>query len=302
MNEPTRFVIQLYQFTLLIRDTIFYGFHREFYDVTSYQMRQKQFEMFLHEKGIIRQILSRLPDQGTKIIEKLDSFMNLFYKHPAKAMQIKDQKLIFSLAYIHLLYDHIIVLHHIFTDILKSYLKSPQMASQIELPIGQVIEHDQLFFKSLILLGIVNEIDFHSALLKSLTHPSSENPSKDSKPKENIEKRMQFFITILLDQKKRNQSDDIGLQNAFIEAEKLVQMVQGKIPTPTKDGPAFVQGKPTGVMINGELRMFLNEVISMLRDQITLVRNISEQQWLTAFNELKSQLEDAHPSNPPAAA
>ena len=302
MNEQTRFVVQLYQFTLLIRDTFFYGFHREFYDVASYQTRQKQLEMFLNEKGIVRQILSRLPDQGIKITEKVDSFMNLFYREPIKAMQIKDDKLIFSLSYIHLLYDHVIVLHQIFTDILKSYLKSPAITEHITVPIQPVIEHDQLFFKSLLLLGIVNEIDFHSALLKSLSKKLVEEPNSDPKPKENIQKRLHFFITLMVDQKRRNQLDDLGLKNVYLEAQNLVDMVQGKTPTPIKDGPPTIKGKPTGVVVNGELRMFLNEVIAMLRDQITLVRNISEQQWLAAFNDLKTNLEETDQVNPSAAA
>jgi hypothetical protein len=302
MNEQTRFVVQLYQFTLLIRDTVFYGFHREFYDVASYQTRQKQLEMFLNEKGIVRQILSRLPDQGIKITEKVDSFMNLFYREPMKAMQIKDDKLIFSLSYIHLLYDHVIVLHQIFTDILKSYLKSPAITEHITVPIQPVIEHDQLFFKSLLLLGIVNEIDFHSALLKSLSKKLVEEPNSDPKPKENIQKRLHFFITLMVDQKRRNQLDDLGLKNVYLEAQNLVDMVQGKTPTPIKDGPPTIKGKPTGVVVNGELRMFLNEVIAMLRDQITLVRNISEQQWLAAFNDLKTNLEETDQVNPSAAA
>jgi hypothetical protein len=88
----------------------------------------------------------------------------------------------------------------------------------------------------------------------------------------------------------------------YFEAENLVNMVQGKIPTPTKDGPPVIKGKPTGAVVNGELRMFLNEVIAMLRDQITLVRNISEQQWLAAFNDLKTNLEDTNQINPAAAA
>lgn len=302
MNEQTRFVVQLYQFTLLIRDTVFYGFHREFYDLASYQTRQKQLEMFLNEKGIVRQILSRLPDQGIKITEKVDSFMNLFYREPIKAMQIKDDKLIFSLSYIHLLYDHVIVLHQIFTDILKSYLKSPAITEHITVPIQPVIEHDQLFFKSLLLLGIVNEIDFHSALLKSLSKKLVEEPNSDPKPKENIQKRLHFFITLMVDQKRRNQLDDLGLKNVYLEAQNLVDMVQGKTPTPIKDGPPTIKGKPTGVVVNGELRMFLNEVIAMLRDQITLVRNISEQQWLAAFNDLKTNLEETDQVNPSAAA
>jgi hypothetical protein len=302
MNEQTRFVVQLYQFTLLIRDTVFYGFHREFYDVASYQTRQKQLEMFLNEKGIVRQILSRLPDQGIKITEKIDSFMNLFYREPMKAMQIKDDKLVFSLSYIHLLYDHVIVLHQIFTDILKSYLKSPAITDHITVPIQPVIEHDQLFFKSLLLLGIVNEIDFHSALLKSLSKKLVEEPNSDPKPKENIQKRLHFFITLMVDQKRRNQLDDLGLKNVYLEAQNLVDMVQGKTPTPIKDGPPTIKGKPTGVVVNGELRMFLNEVIAMLRDQITLVRNISEQQWLAAFNDLKTNLEETDQVNPSAAA
>jgi hypothetical protein len=302
MNEQTRFVVQLYQFTLLIRDTVFYGFHREFYDVASYQTRQKQLEMFLNEKGIVRQILSRLPDQGIKITEKIDSFMNLFYREPMKAMQIKDDKLVFSLSYIHLLYDHVIVLHQIFTDILKSYLKSPAITEHITVPIQPVIEHDQLFFKSLLLLGIVNEIDFHSALLKSLSKKLVEEPNSDPKPKENIQKRLHFFITLMVDQKRRNQLDDLGLKNVYLEAQNLVDMVQGKTPTPIKDGPPTIKGKPTGVVVNGELRMFLNEVIAMLRDQITLVRNISEQQWLAAFNDLKTNLEETDQVNPSAAA
>jgi len=302
MNEQTRFVVQLYQFTLLIRDTVFYGFHREFYDVASYQTRQKQLEMFLNEKGIVRQILSRLPDQGIKITEKVDSFMNLFYREPMKAMQIKEDKLVFSLSYIHLLYDHVIVLHQIFTDILKSYLKSPAITEHITVPIQPVIEHDQLFFKSLLLLGIVNEIDFHSALLKSLSKKLVEEPNSDPKPKENIQKRLHFFITLMVDQKRRNQLDDLGLKNVYLEAQNLVDMVQGKTPTPIKDGPPTIKGKPTGVVVNGELRMFLNEVIAMLRDQITLVRNISEQQWLAAFNDLKTNLEETDQVNPSAAA
>jgi hypothetical protein len=40
----------------------------------------------------------------------------------------------------------------------------------------------------------------------------------------------------------------------------------------------------------------------MLRDQITLVRNISEQQWLAAFNDLKTNLEETDQVNPSAAA
>jgi hypothetical protein len=258
--------------------------------------------MFLNEKGIVRQILSRLPDQGIKITEKVDSFMNLFYREPIKAMQIKDDKLIFSLSYIHLLYDHVIVLHQIFTDILKSYLKSPAITEHITVPIQPVIEHDQLFFKSLLLLGIVNEIDFHSALLKSLSKKLVEEPNSDPKPKENIQKRLHFFITLMVDQKRRNQLDDLGLKNVYLEAQNLVDMVQGKTPTPIKDGPPTIKGKPTGVVVNGELRMFLNEVIAMLRDQITLVRNISEQQWLAAFNDLKTNLEETDQVNPSAAA
>ncbi len=302
INEPTRFIVQLYQFTLLIRDTIFYGFHREFYDVASYETRQKQLEAFLQEKGIILQILNRLPDQGMKIIEKLQSFMDLFYRGKSKAMEIKDGKLVFSLAYIHLLYDHVIVLHQIFTDILKSYLKSAPIKDNLDLPIEDVLNHDQVFFKSLILLGLINEIDFHSALLKKLAQKLIDEPTSDPKAKQNIEKRLQFFVSVILDQQKRNNLNHVGMSNAYLEAEKLMAMIQGKTPTPLKDGPPLHQGKPTGVIVNGELRMFMNEVISMLRDQITLVRNISEQEWLNAFNHLKSFLEDANKMGPPVSA
>lgn len=296
MNDTTKFLLQFYHFTLLIRDSLFYAFHRKEYKLDAYRNRQTQIKKYLEHPVILPKVLEHYQENGQKILERTKQFYELFYGEKSQAFSVQGAAVVFKEGFNHILFEMVVSLHDIYLDILGHYLLAPSLQTQIEMPLFEIVESDKRFFKGMVLLGLLNEMEMHFSHLKKVL---KEDANAESERSRTLQKRLGFYSTFIIDLKSRNTLQDPKLNALYAQAEDLVMIIRGKKATPLKPGPhTNAEGKPTGVVIDGQLHQFLNEVFAACRASILDYKNESERHWLTLFETL--QKKDAE--SPTAAA
>ena len=154
MNQTTRFVMDIYQVSVIIRDTLEYLIQRkDGYRADIYKQRRTIIETALSEKHALSRFLTENKENGEKIRNNIKDFYDLVYGDEARAVFLENDKVIVDSGYATQLLDYIVGLHETFFDICNGFVKFAKDNNSYEEELSVLLAKENAFRKFMKMSG-----------------------------------------------------------------------------------------------------------------------------------------------------
>ena len=252
MNQTTRFVMGIYQVSLMIRDALEYIQNKETFDLNVYKQRKQFIEHGLIESAPLSRFLSQNGDVGKNIRNNLNDFVDAVYGDDSTIVSIDGEKVVSDKGQKLKLLDFIVGLHETLQDVMKGFINQSKNDNTYEEELDTFLKYDEKFFRSLLCINLVDQIhalflDFNKAMQQSKGEPGPatnfilndlkrvvgflkfENEHAD-KEDEGFKKAYDasFLMLQYMEGSKKAEDEGTTIKDQIVEARKLWQVEIGK--------------------------------------------------------------------------
>ena len=252
MNQTTRFVMGIYQVSLMIRDALEYIQNKETFDLNVYKQRKQFIEHGLIESAPLSRFLSQNGDVGKNIINNLNDFVDAVYGDDSTIVSIDGEKVVSDKGQKLKMLDFIVGLHETLQDVMKGFINQSKNDNTYEEELDTFLKYDEKFFRSLLCINLVDQIhalflDFNKAMQQSKGEPGPatnfilndlkrvvgflkfENEHAD-KEDEGFKKAYDasFLMLQYMEGSKKAEDEGTTIKDQIVEARKLWQVEIGK--------------------------------------------------------------------------
>ena len=252
MNQTTRFVMGIYQVSLMIRDALEYIQNKETFDLNVYKQRKQFIEHGLIESAPLSRFLSQNGDVGKNIRNNLNDFVDAVYGDDSTIVSIDGEKVVSDKGQKLKMLDFIVGLHETLQDVMKGFINQSKNDNTYEEELDTFLKYDEKFFRSLLCINLVDEIhalflDFNKAMQQSKGEPGPatnfilndlkrvvgflkfENEHAD-KEDEGFKKAYDasFLMLQYMEGSKKAEDEGTTIKDQIVEARKLWQVEIGK--------------------------------------------------------------------------
>ena len=252
MNQTTRFVMGIYQVSLMIRDALEYIQNKESFDLNVYKQRKQFIEHGLIESAPLSRFLSQNGDVGKNIRNNLNDFVDAVYGDESTIVSIDGDKVVSDKGQKLKMLDFIVGLHETLQDVMKGFINQSKNDNTYEEELDTFLKYDEKFFRSLLCINLVDQIhalflDFNKAMQQSKGEPGPatnfilndlkrvvgflkfENEHAD-KEDEGFKKAYDasFLMLQYMEGSKKAEDEGTTIKDQIVEARKLWQVEIGK--------------------------------------------------------------------------
>ena len=252
MNQTTRFVMGIYQVSLMIRDALEYIQNKETFDLNVYKQRKQYIEHGLIESAPLSRFLSQNGDVGKNIRNNLNDFVDAVYGDDSTIVSIDGEKVVSDKGQKLKMLDFIVGLHETLQDVMKGFINQSKNDNTYEEELDTFLKYDEKFFRSLLCINLVDQIhalflDFNKAMQQSKGEPGPatnfilndlkrvvgflkfENEHAD-KEDEGFKKAYDasFLMLQYMEGSKKAEDEGTTIKDQIVEARKLWQVEIGK--------------------------------------------------------------------------
>ena len=252
MNQTTRFVMGIYQVSLMIRDALEYIQDKETFDLNVYKQRKQFIEHGLIESAPLSRFLSQNGDVGKNIRNNLNDFVDAVYGDDSTIVSIDGDKVVSDKGQKLKMLDFIVGLHETLQDVMKGFINQSKNDNTYEEELDTFLKYDEKFFRSLLCINLVDQIhalflDFNKAMQQSKGEPGPatnfilndlkrvvgflkfENEHAD-KEDEGFKKAYDasFLMLQYMEGSKKAEDEGTTIKDQIVEARKLWQVEIGK--------------------------------------------------------------------------
>lgn len=252
MNQTTRFVMGIYQVSLMIRDALEYIQNKETFDLNVYKQRKQFIEHGLIESAPLSRFLSQNGDVGKNIRNNLNDFVDAVYGDDSTIVSIDGDKVVSDKGQKLKMLDFIVGLHETLQDVMKGFINQSKNDNTYEEELDTFLKYDEKFFRSLLCINLVDQIhalflDFNKAMQQSKGEPGPatnfilndlkrvvgflkfENEHAD-KEDEGFKKAYDasFLMLQYMEGSKKAEDEGTTIKDQIVEARKLWQVEIGK--------------------------------------------------------------------------
>ena len=179
MNQTTRYVMDIYQVGVIIRDTLEYLVtKKDGYRVDVYKQRKAVIETALNEKHALSRFLKENNETGEKIRTNIQDFYDLVYGPEARAVfievdnQTNEEKVIVDNGYFTQLLDYVVGLHETIFDICNGFVNFAKTNETFEEELAVLLAKENLYYRSVAGMVISDQIhrlfvEFNKAMHES---------------------------------------------------------------------------------------------------------------------------------------
>lgn len=192
MNQTTRYVMDIYQVSVIIRDTLEYLIpKKEGYRADVYKQRKQIIETALNERHAFSKFLTENHEAGEKIRQNVTDFYNLVYGDEARAVFLENDKVVVDSGYSTQLLDFVVGLHETVNDICNGFIKFAKDNNTFEEPLGVLIEKENAFYRCVSSMVITDQIhrlfvEFNKAMHESKGEATPQSNFIGNELKKNI--------------------------------------------------------------------------------------------------------------------
>jgi hypothetical protein len=292
MNQASQFILNLYHYSVLIRDTLEYTFYKESFDRRIFEIRKNALKRSLEENGQMRKVLDKIPDNGKIIIEKLNDFLDQIYGPESTIIRQTPTELRVDHAQHQPIFEMVVGLHQTIVDITNSYNARAQERKDLDIVLSPLLSADERLYRSIALISLMTEIEKIFAEFQKAMRESKGQPSPQSNYiLGDLTKLIQFVMFL----KAHNKVTDTIFNNMLDANLRVIDMVQGKRELPEK---IVVGTEPDtvnpGILVNGVLRQSFKEVFSLARESNRMVLSTSEKIWKDLYIPITKELQELH--------
>ncbi len=261
MNEITHFIFVIYNFNLMIRDTLEYTVaDRKEFNYQVYLQKKHTLDTILKGPSPVRHFLDSNGETGKKIDSQLHEFLDDVYGPNSTIIRVSGEELRVDSAQHLTLYNYIVGLHETFTDIINGYMNFAKGKDSSDDDLEQLVHDDDYMYRVIVYMNIVADIEKTFIEFNQAMHETQGKPSPQSNFIINDLRRYIGFLKFVRD---HNKSDDSELNTMMDNVEKLVSYMEGKETLP--EGQQFPQ------------------VFESTKNEIKQLMAKAEQKWRSSF-------------------
>ncbi len=181
MNDVTHFIFSIYNYNLMIKDTLEYTISdRKDLKVAIYQQRKNTLKGMLDQPSPVRHFLDQNGETGKKIESNLREFIEDVYGDDSTILHVSGEELRVDHAQHLAIYNFVVGLHETFNDILHGYLKFAKDQGKEDPKLTSMIDKDDDMFRVIAYMTIFNDvekafIEFNQAMTESHGQPSPQS-------------------------------------------------------------------------------------------------------------------------------
>ena len=264
MNDATRFIMGIYQVSLMIRDTLEYVQGRPTHDVNFYNQRKQIIEHGLVENSPLSHFLSQNGEIGEKISNNLNEFIAFAYKEDSTYITIENGKLIVDHAQDIKALDYIVGLRETLMDIVKKFAEKSKNEGNLEESMETLIALDEQFYRvlgSLITFDLVHKhfLEFNKAM-----HENGGKPSPQSNFVINDLKKLVGYTKFIYE---HSNKDDQAYNQAYEANFACYNYMEGS------------KALPEGSNMKTEIETVHNNLVKLLQEREEPWRRVYSSVW-----------------------
>lgn len=159
MNNASNFILALYNYSLLIRDTLEYCGRKPEYNVTAYKQRKEGLRLGLSEGSALSQFIKQNGEEGEKVKKQFEEFAETIYGDNSTIIQIGSDGLRVDHAQQIVILEQIIKCHKIMEDVLFVHMQEARKKNELENFVVDLIKDDERFYRGHFTLAAFDELE-----------------------------------------------------------------------------------------------------------------------------------------------
>ncbi|HOJ44463.1 MAG TPA: hypothetical protein PK340_00260 [Bacilli bacterium] len=288
INKATQFILSLYHYSILLRDTLEYTYRRDQYNINVYHARRQALLASLEEKGQIRQIIGKLGENGPKIEAKLHEFIDLVYGSDSTVVRLAGSELRVDHAQHLVLFEMVVGLHQTIWDLVIGYYNAAVGRQETSIDLLPLLQTDERMYRSIVFYTIMGEVEKVFAEFQKAMHESRGEKTPQSNY---IVNDLSKLVQLLNFQKVHSKIKDTSFNEMIDENMKVLEMIEGKRELPLMpEAEVNPETKKVGIMINGVRHYTFGDMFAKAREVTRIVLANSETHWKNVYRPINEQL------------
>ena len=264
MNDATRFIMGIYQVSLMVRDTLEYVQGRPEHDVNFYNHRKQIINHGLVENSPLSHFLAQNGEIGEKIRANINEFIEFAYSEDSTYITLENGKIIVDHAQDLKALDYVIGLRETLMDIVKKFAEKTNSEGNLEPQLANLIALDESFYRvlgSLIVFDLTHKafLEFNKAM-----HENGGKPSPQSNFVINDLKRLVGFTKFIHEHKA---NADEKYEKAYESNFTCLNYMEGSKPL------------PEGSNMKSEIEAVHNTYVTLLQEREAPWRSVYSSVW-----------------------
>lgn len=158
MNKTSIYIFNLYHYLLNLRDTLEYAIDREHQEAL-YKQRRTVLTEGLKETSPLGSFLNNNPEQGEKIREKIQEFIDEVYSDDSTILKVSDGKVRVDHTQHIKLFDFVCGLQESIRDIIYGYLNFANQNHEGEAIVTDLVELDDKLYRPVFFMLAMREFE-----------------------------------------------------------------------------------------------------------------------------------------------
>lgn len=195
MNQTTRYVMDIYQVSVIIRDTLEYLIQKkDGYNADIYKQRKEIIRISLTENHPFSRFLANNGEMGEKVKQNMTDFYDMVYGDEARAVFLENDKVVVDTGYSTQLLDYVVGLHETIYEICLGFIKNAKENNNYEEALDLLVQKENAFYRCVSSLVITDQVhrlfvEFNKAMHES----KGQNTPQSSFIGNELKKNVGFF-------------------------------------------------------------------------------------------------------------
>lgn len=267
MNDATRFMMGIYQVSLMVRDTLEYVQGRPEHDLNFYNHRRAQLVHGLADNSPLMHFLTQNGEMGEKIKNNINDFIEFAYGKDSTYVHVENDKIVVDHAQDLKALDYIIGLRETLVDIVKKFIEKTKEENALEPAMENLINLDDRFYRVLSSLIIFDVTHKYFLEFNKTMHDNGGKPSPQSNFVINDMKKLVGYSKFVSDHANK---EDTQFKELYDQHFTCLQYIEGSKPLPNNNG------------LKGEIDKTHNDYVKALQER--------ELPWRVAYSQIWNEL------------
>lgn len=173
MNQTTRYVMDIYQVSVIVRDSLEYLIpKKDGYNANVYKQRREVIRLSLTENHPFARFLANNGEMGEKVKQNITDFYDLVYGDESRAVFLENDNVVVDSGYSTQLLDYVVGLHETIYEMCLGFINSSKENNTYEESFENLVNKENAFYRCLSSMIITDQIhklfvDFNKAMHES---------------------------------------------------------------------------------------------------------------------------------------
>ena len=179
MNQTSNYIFGIYHYLLNLRDTLEYAIDRE-HKEAMYSQRKNVLVNGLQENAPLGSFFKNNPEQGEKIKEKINEFIDEVYGENSAILRVSDDKVRVDHTQHIKIFDFVCGLQESVRDILYGYINFANKNHENETVIQELVDADDRLYRCVFFMLVLREFEKSFGEFQKVMSESKGQPTPQS--------------------------------------------------------------------------------------------------------------------------